>query len=53
MEIDTEKETKILYHKTTYTFDSLKDLLEENALLKDQLLNKELKVGKRYVKTYS
>jgi rod shape-determining protein MreC len=26
------------------------DLLEENALLKDQVLNKELKVGKRYVK---
>lgn len=31
MEIDTEKETKLLYHKTTYTFDSLKDLLEENG----------------------
>lgn len=30
--------------------DVNQDLLEENALLKDQLLNKELKVGKRYVK---
>ena len=31
MQIDTEKEKKVLYHKTTYTFDSLKKLLEDNG----------------------
>jgi predicted SAM-dependent methyltransferase len=31
MEIDTEKEKKMLYHKTVYTFDSLKNLLEEGG----------------------
>ena len=31
MEIDTEDGTRIMYHKTTYTFDSLKKILEENG----------------------
>jgi len=31
MEINTENGQKTLYHKTVYSFDSLKDLLEENG----------------------
>ncbi len=31
MEINTETGSQILYHKTVYSFDSLKELLEENG----------------------
>lgn len=48
MEIDTESGKDILYHKTVYTFDSLKKLLENNGFKDIKKYNWEDTIHKDY-----
>ena len=48
MEIDTEDEKKMLYHKTVYTFNSLRDLLEENGFTHVKRYNWQETIHKDY-----
>lgn len=48
MEIESQNGNEMLYHKTTYNFDSLKELLEENGFKKTHRYNWRNTIHKDY-----